>query len=338
MFKPSNAHQTPGSVPVPSQGENDNELRPGDPIGAFTGYIRRPKSSSAGLTAQFFGQDGADADVIAAMHLTRFKDMTVKVKVWMMKNADGKIMGKNGDFPLMTEFMARLKNPRPSETGQTAQFFGENGPNSDAINILNQSEFQDSMVYVEIVKAEPGQLVSDIPTEAPTAALSEEVQRMTPRQVQELKKNQKKAGEAWRILQVGGFFRNEALWSVLGGEPGYREWLTSQPCSHPGDQPCPNEDIVPYAVPGIRRLGQISLCTEHVAQWEQGTVTTGAQAPLAFLTSTQVTQVQQWAQHRLKQVLAVPDSHYPMPGKLYAWATQHNLRNQIPSSFIGLLG
>lgn len=337
MFRPENQPKVPGSVPVPTEGD-ENELKAGDPIGAFTGYIRRPKSSSAGLTAQFFGQDGQDADVIAAMHLTRFKDMTVKVKVWILKNSDGKVMGKDGDFPLLTEFMARLRNPRASETGQTAQFFGENGPNSDAINILNQSSHQDSMVYVEIEKADQGQLVSDLPTQSPGNVLVNQAERMTPREATELKKNQKKAGDAWRILQVGSFFRSEALWSALGGEPSYREWLSAQPCSHPGETACDRDDVIPFVVPGIRRMGLISLCGEHAGQWERGEVRAGAQDPVAFLTSCQVTQVQQWAQHRLRQVLGVPDNHYPMPGRLYAWANGHGLRNAIPSSFVGLLG
>lgn len=336
MFKPD--ARKLGSVPAQTGAEDENELRPGDPIGAFTGYIRRPKSSSAGLTAQFFGQDGPDADVIAAMHLTRFKDMTVKIKVWMLKNADGKVMGKDGDFPLLAEFIARLRNPRPSETGQTAQFFGENGPNSDAINVLNKSDYQDSMVYVEIEKAEPGQLVSDVPTHGKPADLQAQAERMTPREVADLKKNQKKAGEAWHILQVGNFFRSTALWAALGGEASYREWLMAQPCSYPGRTPCANEDVQAFQIPGIRQMGQVSMCTEHADLWGRGLADVGAQDPIAFLTSCQLTQVQQWAQHRLRQVLAVPDTHFPMPGRLYAWANSHGLRNTIPSSFIGLLG
>jgi hypothetical protein len=336
MFKSDlDKPETRGTVAAAApQGEED--LQAGDPIGAFTGYLRRAKSSAQGLTAQFFGENGNDADVIAAMHLTRYKDMVVKVTVWMLKNSDGKIMGKEGDFPVLAEFIAKLKNPRPSDSGQTAQFFGENGPNSDAVNALNQSNVQDALVYVEIVKADLGQIASDLGVVTPGPVLDSESTRMTPREAQELKKQQRKAGEGWRALQVAAFFRNTALWGALGGERSYAEWLTSQPCCQPGAQPCPNTPALPYRVPTLRNMPFVPLCEEHCGVWNRGEGQAGAQAPLAFLSSKQITLVQQWAEYRLRQVMGVPPGHDPLPSKIYGWAVDNNLRNSIPASFIGL--
>ena len=147
---------SPGKTPSAQHVEAPNAespLRTGDALGSFVGYLRRPKSSAAGLTAQFFGENGDDADVIAALHLTRFLDQPTKVTVWMLKDRNGRSMKKNGEWPKLTEFVGTIRRPMPSQNGQVAQFFGENGPNSDAVSTLAQTSCLDALVFVEMHQA-----------------------------------------------------------------------------------------------------------------------------------------------------------------------------------------
>lgn len=342
MYKPdANLGDQARPQNVPSERSADQpleDLAPGDTVGSFTGFLRRPKSSAQGLTAQVFGENGTDADVIAALHLTRFQDAKVKVNVWMLKNAQGKIMSKDGKPPLLAEFIGSIRRPAASTFGQTALFFGENGPNADAINTMNLTNVLDALVYVEIVKAGDGQTVADLAAKELSEEAKAQTARHTPAEARQLRAQQKTATEGWRLLKISGFFRKEALWSVLGREEAYKNWLEAQDCGHPGTSPCPNEPVVAYRVPTLGRYGFLSLCQEHADQWERGGGTGhGAQAPVAFLGSRQLSQVQQWAEEALRQALGTPAGFDPMPSAVYAWLMERSLHKEVPNTFLGLI-
>lgn len=334
MFNPG---KKPSPASVPQADNEDEGWKAGEHIGAFTAYLRRPKSSARGLTGQFFGENGADADIIATFHLTRYKDMLAKVNVWMIKNAQGKLMVKDGKYPLLAQFIGTIRRPVASDMGQTAMIFADNGENADAVVALNQSRYLDALVYVEVIKAEAGMKVEDLPADMPSEELKAESQRMTQAEVAQFKRDQRKASEGWRLLRVARFFHSHALWQVLGGEQAYREWIMAQPCSSPGTSPCEETPCLPYPVPGSRRLGAISMCQTHATAWDQGRGDAGAQSPDAFLSSRQMMQTQHWAEDRLRQVLGAPQGHDPLPGRIYAWAVDNNLRNSLPASFVGLI-
>jgi len=314
-------------------------LRAGDPIGSFTGYMRRAKSYSAGLTAQIFGENGADADVITTLHLTRFLDANVKVTVWMIKDSNGKLMGKDGVYPKITEFVGVIKRPLASNSGQVAQFFGANGPNADAINVMNQSVYQDALVFVEMHHAEQGQTVLDIPTENPDESINVSAKRMTNREIEEAKKNQKKAHEGIEILKLSGFFRNDSVLSVLGSVNDYSHWLASQCCCHPGDKPCDDVPVSSWAVPGGKRYSGIPLCAKHQEEWDSGNteIMGGSVSPLSFASSQVVSFNQRWAIDALRIKTGVAEGRIPSPGTIFAWAADKKLNNIIPSSFRALM-
>ena len=323
---------------VPDTQPSDPELRTGDPLGSFVGYLRRPKSSMAGLVAQFFGENGADADVIAALHLTRFLDANVKVTVWMMKDRVGRIMKRNGQYTKLTEFIATIKRPLPNNNGQVAQFFGENGANSDAINVLNQSQYLDALVFVEMHQAETGMTVADLVTDTPDAELDVHGQRMTPTEAQDFKKLQKRSQEAMNILRTSGFFRNESVLAVLGREQDFEAWTQAQLCCHPGSAPCDGHPVVPWAVPGVLRHKVIPLCAEHVAQWTDGTAETAdGSNPLSFAIAQRLTNVQRWAMFALNKALNIPPDRMPTAGAVFAWAVDKKLHTLIPASFKAFL-
>jgi hypothetical protein len=58
-------------------------------LGEFEAYVRRPKPQISGMVARFFGEDGAAADRISALSLSRFVDSPVSVSVQLIKRPDG---------------------------------------------------------------------------------------------------------------------------------------------------------------------------------------------------------------------------------------------------------
>lgn len=314
------------------------ELAVGDNIGAFTGYLRRPKPSAEGMTAQFFGENGDDADIISAFHLSRYLDAIVKVTVWMIKDQDGRVMRKNGEYPQIATFIGSVRRPLPSKSGQIAQFFGGNGANSDSISRLNQTEFLDALVYVEIQKADRGLTVADISTEVALDELNSEAVRLTPKEVQVLQKEQKKASEGLRLLVVGGFFRQEIVLAALGAPQDYDNWIARQPCCHPGAAPCDQAPVEVFQLPqSTRPYSSVPFCREHAAQWSQGIqVIDPGMAPLGFLTSRRTALIQRWSQERLREVLGVPHGYDPTPSAIYSWAVNSKVHNLLPQAFQSL--
>ena len=338
MYKPNNTPTPAQIVPQLTSKLDDDFIPTGTPMGAFAGYLRRPKSSSQGLTAQFFGENGPDADTICALHLTRYQEALVKVSVWGLKDSDGKLLrGNDGKSPLLTEFIARVRRPAPSMPGQTALFFGENGPNADAINILNETRVLDSLVYVEITKADPGQTPAEITVATPDEALAEQQNRLTPVEIKSIQQQQRKAAEARRLLRMAQFFMNEVVWSTLGSEQQFHAWVGQQSCCHPGNLPCDQSPIVAHKIPGGKRYGVVPLCREHAVLWDRGEGTSGAQQPLAFLETRRTSLVQRWAEDRLHNVLKVPNGFDPTPQAILDWAVINKLSHIIPRSFDGLL-
>lgn len=323
---------------VPATQVSDDILQVGDSLGSFSGYLRRAKATSAGLIAQFFGENGQDADVISALHLTRFLDAHVKVTVWMIKDRVGRSMKTENGHQKLTEFIGIIRRPQPNNMGQVAQFFGANGPNADAINILNQSQYLDALVYVEMHQAVAGMTAQDVTTNTPTAELEENSSRMTSTEQVEFKKAQKRAMEGMRMLEASGFFRNETVLAVLGKEDEYAHWLAGQVCCHPGNQPCPNQPVLAWSVPGARRWVGIPLCVEHAEIWDSGTTQLpDGSSPLAFAQTQNIYYRQRWARFALNSQLRVPQEHLPTPGAVFTWALDQKLHHLIPSAFKALI-
>ena len=89
MFSPDKKEKNDQKIPskkIENASVNPlDDYKIGDTLGAFSAYNRRPKASSLGLTACFFGENGVDADIITALHLTHYQDLPVKISVWLIK-------------------------------------------------------------------------------------------------------------------------------------------------------------------------------------------------------------------------------------------------------------
>lgn len=315
----------------------------GDTIGSFLGFLRRAKPSKHGLTAQVFGENGRDADFISALHLTRYLDACVKVSVWMVKDRHGKLFNDNGQQPLLTQFIGRVRRPQSSDMGQAAQFFGENGPNSDAINKLNESRYLDALVLVEIQKASPGMTAADIATQAPDEELEAGKARLTGEEATRLKQHQKKAEQAQSLLRQSGFFRNDYVLQAMGKKEDYQHWLGAQACCHPqpGQGQCNQGPVHPVEVLGARcqPYNYVPMCEEHRQAWMSETPpdVVGPQGAQAFLLSQVTVFTQRWAQDALRHHLKVPLGYSPSPSLIYGWAADHQLRGSLPPGFTEFL-
>jgi len=334
MFKSSS---TPKTVPTISDNPQDplSDYQPGDVVGAFSGYLRRAKPSKEGLTAQIFGENGHDADIISTMHLTRFQEAPVRVRIFMVKDHQGRLKQQ-----FLCEFIAKIKRPSANDQGQVAQFFGDNGPNADAVNILNQSAYLDALVFVELRKPEEREFVVLEPLMEPPEGIEEEAKRMVPSELKQLKKQQRVAEEGITLLRREGFFLLDPVLACLGKEPDYTQWISSQGCCHPGQAPCGLEPVQAFRLPHTHHLKRpyeyVPLCHQHLLMWQQGE--SGIQAPEAFLDSQRKRHNQLWAQQTLRQVLGVPDGFSPMPAPIHAWTMDHGLQRFLPTMFLTLLG
>ena len=327
-YKKPNAEK---SVP---QENATTPMKIGDPIGGFAGFLRRAKASAAGLTAQVFGENGDDSDMITTLHLTKHLDNWVKVTIWMVKDRYGKITKKDGEYIKLTEFIATVKRPQASNFGQVAQFFGENGINSDAINVLNKSEFLDALVYVEMHQAAAGMTTSDFAAQKPGEELSELGGRLTPTETADLKKLQKKSEEAWNLLKAQGFFRYDLVISHLGRADDFEKWMTSQTCCHPGDKPCDNSPVHAWRIPGEKKFACLPLCSEHEELWSQGSVQLiDGSSPATFIATQKITYLQRWSQYALRQYLGTPSNHTPTPQSVFAWALERKIDGLLPNTF-----
>lgn len=309
----------------------------GEVLGSFTGFLRRPRSSSAGLLAQFFGENGPDADLISALHLTRFVETPVQVTVWMVKDRDGALM-KGPPYPCLAKFIARIRRPSPSTAGMTALFFCPNGQHADTVSVLNKTSFLDALVHVELRAVDESLPVPAlVDTVEPTAALITAAERLTPAEMRRLKETSKRAAEAQRLLNQHGFFRNDSVWLAIGNDVDLAEWMSKQPCCHPCQPACEGSPIQIYNIPGQGALRMAPLCREHNHVWTQGVPDLSGQHPTLFMESRRAQLNQRWAKERLRARLRVPADHDPAPSALYAWAVEVGLQSLLPPGFMALL-
>lgn len=343
MFSPEKK-EAEKEVLIPSQkvenatGNPLEDYQIGDALGAFSAYNRRPKATSMGLTAAFFGENGVDADVISALHLTHYQDLPAKVTVWMIKDKNGKVIKRNGRQPKITEFIASIKRPKPSGNGQTALFFGANGINADSINILNQTEYLDAFVFIDIQLADENILARDIVTIEPLKEIEKEAEKLTPAEIKQISKLQKVAKDADKILVMSGFYTNESILRVIGNEEDYRKWVEAQSCCHPGSRPCDHSEVNAYYFnDGRSKYYQfIPLCKEHSEEWDTGSVP-GVTDLLTFFQSRRKSLLAVWAKETLRQKLNIPADYEIPPSTLYHWVCENNLNKYLNPTYLNFI-
>jgi hypothetical protein len=326
-------NETLGTAQVPPE---TPELQ----IGAFSGYNRRPLPDRSGLTAQFYGENGDDADMISALSLTKFLEADVYVKIHLIKDSVGQIMKRNGSFPMISSFKAKVQRPKGLKEGMVANLFAANGDDSDQVNILGLSKFLDAFVYVEILKPEaaPEQTIPAAPLQDAllpeiSAELDSLAHHLTPFERKALQKKTKAYVEANRLLKMSGFLRQPSVWTQLGTELDYQAWLDAIPCCAPGNTPC-THTATAFKIPSEshQRYALVPFCKEHAIQADAGLMPGG----IAFLRMRRDVLIQEWAWERLLAMLSISVSTHtePDPQKIFAWAHEHKLTQHIPANYL----
>lgn len=305
-------------------------------IGAFSGYNRRPLPANSGLTAQFYGENGEDADTISALNLTKFLEADALINVYLIKDALGRVMKEEGQYPKIASFVSKIQRPKPLRDGLIAQFFSLNGDDADAINDLGKTRYLDAFVYVEILKPQAAagspSRASGVALPAPSAELDALARQLTPSERKELAKRSKAFAGANSLLKLSGFLNQEAVWAVLGNEFDYKRWLEPIPCCASGESPCPHR-AEPFKIPAEShvRYSWIPLCAQHAEQASAGLLPGG----VAFMRLRRQVLIQQWAWDKLKAAVGTdPSVEEPDPVKIMNWANEHKLSQYVPGNYL----
>ncbi len=63
--------------------------RDGQDFGQFDAYVRRPAPKLLGMVANFYAENGAEADRITALGLSKFVDLAVHARVFLLQTPEG---------------------------------------------------------------------------------------------------------------------------------------------------------------------------------------------------------------------------------------------------------
>lgn len=236
-------------------------------LGAFAGYIRRPEPSSSGMTAQFFGEDGADADTILALSLTKFKDLKVFVSVYLVKDSVGMPMKKDGKYPLICSFIGRVRRSKPKPDGMLANIFAENGTDSDQVAEMTKSEYQNCLVFVDIRGIKAYGQEDKINFESQSAISEGYAKRLSKAERQEMESLERKYAKKNELLTPELLSKVEVL-DALGNPEDFKQWLEHQPCAHRQPDHCLNKVIVAKIDGLFEPYNYLPSCADHIADME----------------------------------------------------------------------
>lgn len=319
-----------------SDSDNSNQS---DHIGSFSAYVRRPAPSTSGLSAQFYGENGDDADMITALSLTKFQENNVLVNVFFIKDSNGSLQKNSidGQYPLICSFNAKIQRPKPSKDGMLAIFFAENGHNADQVNSLGLTKYQDAFVFVEISKVDSKSNKTHSPLSVNPSLINDLEQSsktLTASERKILEKKAKTQKEAHKLLQLSGFFHNPQVWSALGTPFDYENFILASPCCAPSEIPC-NNNVKAFSLPndlsGSSKYNHIPLCEEHEHSALQGTLPGGS----ALLKMRRLALIQIWAINTLLQKIGLDEkTNEPDPEKVLAWCYENKLTTLLPPNYM----
>lgn len=310
------------------------QYKVGEVVADFIAALYRPKPRKGGFLAQFFGENGPYADTIVGLHLTRFQDIPVKVSVWVLKDKNGAVQLRNSDVPPVTEFIAKIERPSPSRDGQTALFFGKDGEDADAINILSRSEFLDSLVYVRIQLAEEMSNIDDIMTSNPEDLL-EKVHIMTKEEKKEFEKKQKFYKDCNLILRNQSFFRNNMVMEKLFKPEDMAAYVARKPCCckiagsicSTGDK-----EIIAYNY-GMNNYSLIPICKTHLEKIKNNEELGIPGIDNDFVTMSEFYN-NQLTTIALKKTLKLNKDEEIPPSRLKEWVIKNNLFKLLPNRYL----
>jgi hypothetical protein len=304
-------------------------------IGAFSGYIKRPQPNMAGMIAQFFGENGEDADTISALSLTKFQDAQVYVSVRMIKDALGNVMKKDGQYPEIARFLAVIRRPMPSKNGMTAQFFAPNGKDSDAVNDLGKSFYQDCLVYIDVRGKLAAYNAENEPVEINQMIDLNYLNKVTDIQKKEYSKKEKSFKKLNEHLSFG-FLRNLDVLAAVGNETDFKNWLLqNKSCVFPVEgASCPDEPIELFELNtpnSLDKYNYVPLCEHHheLISQDMNILPNGEK----FLEMKHILLAQEWAWDYIKKNFSLTGNEEPDPEKIIEWAAQKGIGHLLPKQY-----
>lgn len=314
--------------------DDNSEFQVGDYICDFTGFLRLSKPSKlgnkTGMMAKVFGENGEDADIITVLGLTKFLNMPVKITIWGLKDKNGKLLrNKENKFPEFTQFIGKIQRPTTTDLGVTANFWGEDGGNADAINELNKTIYKDSLVKVLIQFAQEDLLLSEIDTITPD--LEEDSIKLTPKEIEKIRKDQERCQEANQILIMSNFYGNELFLNKIGTIDDYKEWLSTKKCVV---NSC-GEEAKLYEVNSGLLYNFVPLCKKHIQSLESGEWVDSEDIsdPIFYLKQINRQLILKYAEDKLKDILDYPSDLFIDPNVFYRWAVNNGLTKLVPPHY-----
>lgn len=292
-------------------------------LGAFTGYIRRPTPNTYGMTAQIFGENGEDADTILALSLTKYQDAKVSVAIFLIKDADGKLMKESDGYPLISSFDGFIRRSLPKKEGMIAQFFAPNGVDADSISILSKSCYQDSLVFVDVKGI-------NCPTEETFNEVidSKYSSKLTKTEKKELADREKEFTKTNSLLEYSQFLYSQEVALAISTPSEFKKWIEeTQPCC--SSHPCLNQSITQEIDFIIKPFNFLPLCESHNILSEEHLKTTQSYYEMKHRLL-----LKNFIWDNLVVKFSDPLIKSPNPQKIIDWAKLNNLHRLLPSKYI----
>ena len=307
--------------------ESDIDQSP-DFMGSFNGYVRRPIPSAKGVVAQFYGENGDDADTIVSLSITKFQNQHVRANVFWVKDAVGNLKKESSGYPLIVSFESFIRRSIPKSSGMVANLFAANGPASDAAHELGFTRFFDSFVHVQLHRYIPdGENNEEV--SAPTH-LSKDIKLPTNSE----KKQPGPYREANKKLQISGFFRESKVWASLGGEAIYKKWLNQQTCCAIAKTPCQSlGKAVELTSSAFESYRYVSMCQDHARMFLKNPHAMGDRH---LYDQKRSMYLSDWVIQTLCNHFKAPTLSEISPRQILEWAVTNHIDSFLPKSYIAL--
>lgn len=309
-----------------------SSLQNTEQIGSFSGYVRRPLPTQTGMITQIFGENGEDSDMIVALSLSKYQDLQVVVNIYLIKDANGKIMKEGDSYPLISSFMGFIRRSAPKKDGMMAQFFAPNGAHSDSVSVLSKTDYQDCLVFVDVrgIKA----LASDSRIQAENKEIIDKnyAHKITRNEKLEFQKKEKQFKKMNEHLNVSEFFNRIEVLLALGTKEDFINWLTEhKTCSHHQDDPCQNESDFTEITQGLLKpFNYLPVCEEHkeaINDFEH------FNKNRFYYEMKHRMLLKSWAAYTVREKFSYDGKSEPDPNRVIDWAASKKISHLLPSNY-----
>lgn len=309
-------------------------LNTDEQMGAFSGYIRRPIPNASGMTAQIFGENGDDADTILALSLSKYQDVQVFVNIYIIKDANGRIMKQGNDYPVISSFVGFVRRSKPQKDGMVAQFFAPNGEYADAVADLSKSEYQDCLVFVDVrghLAAKDGDKIKQ---ENITVIDHSYSDKLTKQQRADFSKKEKQFRKMNEKIEMSDFLTKIEVLTSLGKGDDFKQWLEEKTtCSHIQDQPCMNSSHTIQVNGLLKPFNYLPVCGVHEHEMiDENHI----EEHKFYYEMKHILLLKQWAWHNMKKRFSYDGKSEPDPERIMEWVSANNLP-RLPQNYTSVL-